>query len=140
MDVFGAWTPRIVAVLTAGLLLVLSACGGGRDEPSSSASRGETSPPAAGPRLSIVMTDFALDVAKPNLAAGTYTLVAEQQGGVDHALSISGPGIDAESTDVLAPGDDPDELTVQLQPGTYELWCPVGSHRAQGMEATLTVG
>lgn len=31
-------------------------------------------------------------------------------------------------------------LTVDLQAGTYQIWCPVGNHRSQGMQTTLTVG
>ena len=30
-------------------------------------------------------------------------------------------------------------LTVELEDGTYEIWCPVGDHRGRGMEGTLTV-
>jgi plastocyanin len=29
--------------------------------------------------------------------------------------------------------------TVNLQPGRYDVWCPVGNHRDQGMVGTLTV-
>jgi uncharacterized cupredoxin-like copper-binding protein len=28
---------------------------------------------------------------------------------------------------------------VTLQAGTYEVWCPIGNHRAMGMDTTLTV-
>jgi uncharacterized cupredoxin-like copper-binding protein len=41
---------------------------------------------------------------------------------------------------VIDPGGADETLTVTLQAGTYELWCPVGSHREQGMETTITVG
>jgi uncharacterized cupredoxin-like copper-binding protein len=30
-------------------------------------------------------------------------------------------------------------LPVDLQPGTYEIWCPVGEHKAKGMTTTITV-
>jgi uncharacterized cupredoxin-like copper-binding protein len=30
-------------------------------------------------------------------------------------------------------------VTVDLQPGTYEMWCPVMDHRGQGMTTTITV-
>lgn len=39
----------------------------------------------------------------------------------------------------LEPGGAAQELAVVLQPGTYELWCPVGDHRALGMTVTITV-
>lgn len=33
-----------------------------------------------------------------------------------------------------------EELTVTLQPGTYEVWCSVGNHRQRGMGTEITVG
>ncbi|MCI0688061.1 MAG: hypothetical protein L0Y54_12600 [Sporichthyaceae bacterium] len=54
-------------------------------------------------------------------------------------MSISGPGIDGESTPIIQPGGSSESLTVTLQPGTYQLWCPVGGHRQQGMELSITV-
>jgi uncharacterized cupredoxin-like copper-binding protein len=30
-------------------------------------------------------------------------------------------------------------MTVTLQPGEYEVFCPIGNHRAMGMDTTLTV-
>ena len=39
----------------------------------------------------------------------------------------------------LSPGQS-GVLTVDLsKPGTYEFYCPVGNHREQGMEGTITV-
>jgi uncharacterized cupredoxin-like copper-binding protein len=43
-----------------------------------------------------------------------------------------------ESTDTLQSGQSED-LTVTLEPGTYQLWCPVGNHRGMGMELTVDV-
>jgi len=31
------------------------------------------------------------------------------------------------------------ELQVKLKAGTYELYCPVGGHKEEGMEGKLTV-
>jgi uncharacterized cupredoxin-like copper-binding protein len=36
------------------------------------------------------------------------------------------------------PGQEVD-MTVTLQPGSYEIWCPVANHRALGMTSTFTV-
>jgi uncharacterized cupredoxin-like copper-binding protein len=30
-------------------------------------------------------------------------------------------------------------LTVDLTPGTYEVYCPIDDHRAQGMQVEVTV-
>src|SRR6266545_2569452 len=73
------------------------------------------------------------------VTAGAYTFVVEQQGKHPHALSIKGPGVDTTSTPTIQPGGASERLTVTLQPGRYELWCPVGNHKAQGMHTTITV-
>ncbi len=100
---------------------------------------GASSPTATGTRVVVTLTEYTVAPAKRTLAPGTYTFVAEEKGQVPHALSISGPGVDTESTTVLSPGDQPAELTATLKAGTYTLWCPVGTHRQQGMETTVNV-
>ncbi len=42
-------------------------------------------------------------------------------------------------TEDLGPGESNPEFKVYLEPGTYEIFCPVGHHRAMGMRGTLTV-
>src|SRR4029079_10544833 len=54
-----------------------------------------------------------------------------------HAVEIEGNGVE-ETTETVT-GQAAPPLTVDLKPGTYEIYCPVGDHRAAGMEATLTV-
>ena len=38
----------------------------------------------------------------------------------------------------IPPGEST-EFKAELEPGTYEISCPVGNHRVQGMRGTLTV-
>ena len=59
-------------------------------------------------------------------------------GSVDHALEVEGGGVE-EETDTIAPGES-GELTVELAAGTYELYCPIGNHREQGVEGSVEVG
>jgi len=91
----------------------------------------------AGQRVRVRLVDYRIDMPT-SLRAGTYTFVIEQAGNHPHALAIQGPGVDEES-DVIEPGGRSAEMTVTLRPGTYEVWCPVGNHRAMGMELTLQV-
>ena len=60
------------------------------------------------------------------------------EGEFPHALEIEGRGIEEETDEI--DGGETTELTVDLEPGEYELYCPVGDHREQGMEGTLVVG
>ena len=84
------------------------------------------------------LDDFTIRLSPSAFSAGPHTFVAEQVGQSPHALAIKGPGVDT-ATETIAAGGASQQLTVSLQPGTYELWCPVGSHRAQGMTITVNV-
>jgi plastocyanin len=54
-----------------------------------------------------------------------------------HAVEIEGQGIE-EASDTASPGATA-EVTADLKPGKYTFYCPVGDHRQEGMEGTLTV-
>lgn len=122
----------------AAVGLVASACGG-----SPSPSDGAAAPSAGGPppgmSVDVSMTDFRFDLSRQAFAAGTYTFVATNDGEAPHAVEVVGPGVDDQRTDTVAPGETA-EVTVTLQPGSYELYCPVGNHRELGMTTMVTVG
>ena len=44
-----------------------------------------------------------------------------------------------KKTSNLRPGST-ERLTVELQQGRYELYCPVGNHKDRGMKVEITVG
>ncbi|GAB3671674.1 hypothetical protein GCM10027597_05050 [Saccharopolyspora tripterygii] len=127
--------------LLALLASVLIGCAGGGQAPPVPTPGAPAGPPAPGkPGVATVgLRDFALDLSQNPMAPGTYTFIAEQRGQAPHALSIEGPGVSEVTTPVIPRGGGSQQLTVTLQPGTYELWCPVGGHRQQGMESRLTV-
>ena len=56
----------------------------------------------------------------------------------EHALEIEGNGLEEQRTATLSPGDSA-TLTVDLKPGKYTIYCPIGGHRALGMKGTITV-
>ncbi|MGH3071211.1 MAG: cupredoxin domain-containing protein [Gaiellaceae bacterium] len=117
-------------VLIAAVLL-LAGCGSddGADEGSSSG--GET--------VQITATDFRFGPADVSVeAAGETTFTLTNDGGEEHALEIEGNGLE-EETDDVPPGESA-TLTVELEPGEYELYCPIENHRELGMEGTLVVG
>jgi len=87
----------------------------------------------------VTLTEFAVGVPQRAFTPGTYTFTARNDGQTTHALEIVGPGGLDERTTTFRGGQSAD-LTVTLQPGAYELLCPVGNHRQQGMTATITVG
>ena len=117
--------PTVLAVA----LGFASACGGGDDEPAG----------ASRQTIEIVATDFQFVPREIALEhPGIYTFRLVNEGDSEHALEIEGEGFEAE-TGAIAPGETAD-LKVELKPGRYELYCPVGNHADRGMTGTLTLG
>jgi plastocyanin len=113
--------------------LLLAGCGSddGGDDDGGESSGGQT--------VEVVATEFAFDPADISVdEAGETTFTVSNEGEFPHALEIEGNGIE-EETDELAAGES-GSITVDLEPGEYELYCPVGDHRDRGMEGTLVVG
>jgi uncharacterized cupredoxin-like copper-binding protein len=92
---------------------------------------------AMGESVAVSLTEFAIDM--PNeLPAGPTTFEISNDGTVEHSFEIEGQGIEEELEPHLRPGAS-DTLTVDLAPGTYEVYCPVDEHADHGMRLELTV-
>lgn len=130
-----------MGLLAVSLALLATACGSGDDD-SGSASQtttaATTSGGGGGQMLQIGEQEFSLDPSTPSVdQSGSVTIHVVNNGSFGHALEIEGNGVE-EETDELGAGDSAD-LTVDLKPGTYEIYCPISDHRDKGMEGTLTV-
>jgi uncharacterized cupredoxin-like copper-binding protein len=93
-----------------------------------------------GPQLvDVSLTNFAIDMPA-ELTAGPTRFTIVNNGAAPHNLVIEGEGIQKRLANNLQPGQT-GRLNVDLAPGTYTVYCPVGdgAHRAQGMELELTV-
>ena len=71
------------------------------------------------------------------LRAGSQTLTIANGGKEQHSFEIEGNGVHA-GIKPLSRGDST-TLTVDLPPGTYEVYCPVDGHKGKGMTATVVV-
>jgi uncharacterized cupredoxin-like copper-binding protein len=132
---------RRLAVILAGMVLAVASCGGD-DEGSaattqSPATSAATGGDGAGTVIDVDEKDFTIELSTMELTPGTYTFVATNNGQNTHALEIEGQGVEEETEDI-APGDSA-ELTVTLEAGEYELYCPVGNHKDMGMKLDITV-
>jgi uncharacterized cupredoxin-like copper-binding protein len=144
---------RWSALATALLLvsLTLAACGGGDDDgggsTSSASAPAQTTGGGGGAgTASTALAETAqesggLSFSRSDLTAraGSVTVTLENPSGngLPHAIEIEGNGVE-EETETIQPGGRA-SVTVDLRPGRYEFYCPVGNHRQQGMEGTLTV-
>jgi plastocyanin len=148
----------VTALAAAGALI--AGCGG--DDSSSSGSSGgggggyggqapakttatTTAAPAAssGGRLAIKAVEsnglsFDPKTLKANAGTVTITMDNPSADSQPHAVSVEGPGGVDASGKIAQPGST-SGVTLKLKPGKYTFFCPVGSHRAAGMEGTLTV-
>jgi uncharacterized cupredoxin-like copper-binding protein len=134
--------------LLAVAVVALSACGSSKSSTSSTTTAttntggptntgAPTTPAPTGTQVTVAETEFHLTLSTTTFTAGTYTIVADNKGTVEHSLAIKGPGVSATTT-LLSPGQTAD-LHVTLQAGSYELWCPVDGHKALGMDTHITV-
>jgi uncharacterized cupredoxin-like copper-binding protein len=134
------------AVAVAGTAAVtLAACGGGggsgHSDNGSGSSKSSSSSQAhvSGTRVTVTETEYALKLSRSHFTPGTYTFVSDNAGKVTHALSIDGPGVEDAHTSNIQHGQHA-TLTVTLKKGSYDLYCPVDSHKQLGMDQHITVG
>jgi plastocyanin len=151
-------TVLAVAVPLAVFPLALAACGDDDDDGGETTAAAETTTedtttettteePAGGgggggggggETLDVSLVDFAIEPPDATVEAGSVTFAVTNDGTSPHNLEIEGNGVEEELPADLSGGES-GELTVDLQPGTYEWYCPVGNHAAMGMEGELTV-
>ena len=85
----------------------------------------------------VSLVDGAIEMPD-TLPAGPTSFVVTNNGPHEHDFGIEGQGIDASFGVDMQPGETL-TLEVNLTPGTYYVYCPVGNHAANGMEMSLTV-
>jgi plastocyanin len=90
-----------------------------------------------GETIAISESDFKLDPADVEAKAGSITFELTNDGETEHNLEVEGNGIE-EVSDTITAGQST-KFTVDLEPGTYEIYCAIGSHKDLGMEGELTV-
>ena len=153
------WMGVTVVAVTA---LSVSGCGGGSSGGTSSAAKPTASITPSSPSPSsatssraassvaptgsdskgTVVTadesDFKISLSSATFTPGRYTFIANNVGQTAHALEIDGPGVSDRKTPTISPGAST-PVTVALQKGSYEVYCPVDSHKAMGMDLHITV-
>ncbi len=109
-------------------MLALAAGCGGEEAPSSEAVA----------TVDVSETEYALDPSDATVdESGVIEFVASNDGEIEHSLEVEGP--EEAATDTISPGDSA-SVEVDLPPGEYKWYCPIGDHEQQGMVGTVTVG
>ena len=88
-------------------------------------------------QVPVSLSEFRIDMPT-EIAAGTVTFAVTNDGTIRHGFEIKGQGIDEQLQPRLQPGET-GMLTVDLMPGSYEVFCPIDGHADQGMRTEITV-
>jgi plastocyanin len=129
---------RWMGVAAAAGALALAGCGGSDD--SGSSGSGASSSGGGGEQLSLAADPggaIKFDTTELKAKAGKVTINFINDSSTPHAVEVEGNGVEAGS-DTVTKGKS--SVTVDLEAGTYDFYCPVGQHRQNGMEGKLTVG
>jgi plastocyanin len=123
-------TMRTALVALALVALVAAACQA-EDE-----TTGAT--PAPGDHfVNVTLTEHAIEL--PDSApAGEVSFQLRNDGDMDHRFAIEGNGVEDAIRVAISPGAT-ETWTIELEPGTYTVWCPIGDHRERGMEAQIEI-
>ena len=133
---------RIKIVVAAAALLLLGACG---TQAITSAQPSPSPSSHAAQDVVIRADEMRFEPDEITLEAGLFRFALVNEGHVVHDLRISPPGVhpaEPEHMVMLAPvqpGDTQHSRPVRLARGTYEMYCNVPGHLAQGMKGTITV-
>jgi uncharacterized cupredoxin-like copper-binding protein len=147
--------PHLVATFLLGLALALAACdderegsftseaGTGTETTGTTGTTGTTPEKAptgkASKTFTIGETEFKLEPASFELEeAGVVEFVVKNDGEIVHALEVEGPTGEVE-TEEIQPGKTARLKADVSKAGEYELYCPIGNHKEQGMTGELVV-
>jgi uncharacterized cupredoxin-like copper-binding protein len=125
---------RLLALIPLGLLL--AACGG------SSGSEGSAAGGAVIQTIRISEKEYSLNPSTVTLPKpGTYEFDVTNDGSITHAFNVeeSGGGDEAEAGDI-DPGSHKTVKFTFSAGGSYEMYCPIDGHKAQGMAGRIMVG
>jgi uncharacterized cupredoxin-like copper-binding protein len=129
-----------VALTAAGC----SSSGSPAAAPSSAAPASSSAAPSAAAAggttaVTAIETEFHIALSKKSFAPGTYKFTAVDKGHLQHNLVIDGPGVNmAKTAGLLSPGQSA-SVTVTLRKGSYDIFCGVPGHKAEGMNVNITV-
>lgn len=121
-------TPLLIASAAVALTVPLAACGGDDASPTT------TTGASGGSSITVHAKDtLKFDATSYTAKAGPVDISYVNDGQVAHTLLID----EHEGFKLQIGGKD--DGTVDLEAGTYTLYCDIAGHEAAGMKATLTV-
>jgi uncharacterized cupredoxin-like copper-binding protein len=134
-----------LCVVAGAIAVPIAGCGGGDDDSTSADTGGATQASTTGAgggggeTVGMTAADYRFDPSDPAVKSGDVTFKLTNDGQAPHSLEIEDVnGQDQEIEGDVSPGQS-GTLKVNLPPGKYEFYCPVGNHKEMGMEGEITV-
>ncbi len=87
--------------------------------------------------VEVGLKDFSIDMPD-TLNAGPVIIKVTNRGNGVHNFAIERQNVESKFDTNLEPGESR-SLRIDLKPGEYRVYCPVGDHAERGMDMTLTV-
>jgi uncharacterized cupredoxin-like copper-binding protein len=85
----------------------------------------------------VELIEYAVRIPQ-DLPAGKHSFKVVNSGKELHSFEIEGNGIEVRLPNDLPRGEEA-SVEVTLQPGTYEVYCPIPGHKEKGMTTQVTV-
>ena len=135
-------TLSVAVLAVSALALVLAGCGSKSSSSTTATAAAAGTTAASGQATTLELAAdpsgaFKFDKSSLSGKAGKLTLQMDNPSSVSHAIAVEGNGVDKSGQTVGQGGKSTVSFT--LKAGTYTFYCPVDSHRAAGMQGTLTV-
>jgi len=132
---------RRLTLIATIAVLALAGCGGDDEKSGDGGSSSSSSSSSGGGENLKIAADpggaLKFDKTELTAKAGKVTITMDNPSDVPHAVEIEGNGVEEEG-ETVGKGEK-SIATGELEAGTYDFYCPVGDHRAEGMEGKLTV-
>jgi glucose/arabinose dehydrogenase len=151
-----AWTSVLAILSILAMALVLSSCTPQPAAPSTTPTTPDDQTPSTpstpkptpepeptGPVTTVTTTvsEWDIKLDKSTVPAGNVKFIVTNNGPkYPHALRVVNKATGkAVGNQVAVSLDEVDSVTIKLDPGTYEVYCPLSGHKEKGVTTTLTV-
>jgi plastocyanin len=98
----------------------------------------EPEPPSI-PHVQVNAVEYSFSLSRTSVPAGKVVLEFRNDGQDAHNLNVAPPEGPSEEPVGNTPSQGVDDVSLEMRPGSYTLFCSLPTHEAKGMKATLTV-
>jgi plastocyanin len=98
----------------------------------------EPEPPSI-PHIQVNAVEYSFSLSRTSVPAGKVVLEFRNDGQDPHNLNIAPSEGPSEEPVGNTPSQGVDDVSLEMRPGSYTLFCSLPTHEAKGMKATLTV-